>query len=103
MLQKLIEQAQKLNEAKKNRDSRYENLKNEYLQFKGLVRDVFTEHHLPEQTISVDNIEFTLNTQGCSFSSDSGTLTKPILNKLMQITFEYLLQVEKDYDQQLAD
>ena len=101
MLQKLIEQAQKLNEAKKNRDSRYKNLKNEYLQFKGLVKDVFTEHHLLEQEFEIDGIKFTLNSQGCSFND--GVLTKPILNKLMQITFEYLLQVEKDYDQQLAD
>lgn len=101
MFQKLIEEGKKLSEARKNRDSRHDDLQNEYLQFNGFVKDVWSEHKLPKKVYKVDDVEFTLVCSGCTFVG--GFITKSILNKLMQQVFEYLVEIEKSYDDQFTE
>lgn len=101
MLQKLIEQAKCLSEARKQRDIRYDELQKEYLQFSGLIKDVWTEHRLAKRSVTIDDIEFTLNESGCSFTV--GTLTKSILSKLYQVTMEYFIELEKEYSVQFSE
>ena len=96
MLKKLIEQVDRLNQAREARAKRKELLTDSFLRFNNLIKDVWTEHMLPETKITIDGCTFVLSKNGCGYSGD--IMTQGVLNKLMQSTFEILVEQEKQYN-----